>query len=342
MSKGKIHIEKGNYRSVYNLIKKDEERYSCLSPFQDYSLYKFYKSQDNCEPFAFSGYHNDTLIVAVSGVILYEKGLKKQFTKRAIIYGGPVLDKTSIHVNKVLELLLKTLKNKLKRRAIYLEIRNSFDYACYTNIYLTNGYKYKPYVNYCLDISSLDGAIGRWSSEKRRQLKKAELHGAYVCVAESANHVEQFYAILKNLYQNRIKKPLPNLKFFLNLYFTFNKYRNGAFTLVCYQNKVIGGAICLYDNDTVYDWYRCGLDKDFKPCYPSVMAVYSGINKGIEQGCSSFDFMGAGMLNEPYGVRKFKSQFGGQLVEFGRYSVVLNPVRYAIGKVALSLKKLLG
>jgi len=47
--------------------------------------------------------------------------------------------------------------------------------------------------------------------------------------------------------------------------------------------------------------------------------------------------MGAGKPNEEYGVRDYKSQFGGDLVAFGRYLKVLNPLLYRVGKVGLKI-----
>jgi hypothetical protein len=51
--------------------------------------------------------------------------------------------------------------------------------------------------------------------------------------------------------------------------------------------------------------------------------------------------MGAGKLNNDYGVRKYKLQFGGDLVEHGRYTKVLSVVLYFIGIKGLGLWKLL-
>ena len=49
--------------------------------------------------------------------------------------------------------------------------------------------------------------------------------------------------------------------------------------------------------------------------------------------------MGAGKPNESYGVRDFKAKFGGQLVEHGRFLLILNHVLYQIGKIGVSLMK---
>ena len=54
-------------------------------------------------------------------------------------------------------------------------------------------------------------------------------------------------------------------------------------------------------------------------------------------GLTEFDFMGAGLKTKPYSVRDFKSQFGGDLVEHGRYLKILNPLIYKVGKIGLNV-----
>ena len=45
--------------------------------------------------------------------------------------------------------------------------------------------------------------------------------------------------------------------------------------------------------------------------------------------------MGAGSPDENYGVRDFKARFGGELVEYGRFKKILNPILYEAGKIGL-------
>ena len=50
--------------------------------------------------------------------------------------------------------------------------------------------------------------------------------------------------------------------------------------------------------------------------------------------------MGAGAPGDGgYGVRDFKAKFGGELVEYGRFKYVCNPVLYAIGKLGVAILK---
>ena len=47
--------------------------------------------------------------------------------------------------------------------------------------------------------------------------------------------------------------------------------------------------------------------------------------------------MGAGTPDSDYGVREFKSKFGGELVEYGRYVKINKPLLFSIGKFGLKV-----
>jgi lipid II:glycine glycyltransferase (peptidoglycan interpeptide bridge formation enzyme) len=89
----------------------------------------------------------------------------------------------------------------------------------------------------------------------------------------------------------------------------------------------------------LYEWFVCGLDGQFKNVFPSTVATWAAIEYAAKNGLIRFDMMGAGKPDEGYGVREFKSKFGGTLVEHGRFLHVLNPLLYAIGKKAVQILK---
>ena len=90
---------------------------------------------------------------------------------------------------------------------------------------------------------------------------------------------------------------------------------------------------------TVYEWFECGLNAQYKDQYPSVMATYAGIQLAHQSGCKRYDMMGAGEPGVPYGVRDFKAEFGGQSVEHGRFLCVCKPMLYSIGKWGVKILK---
>ena len=88
----------------------------------------------------------------------------------------------------------------------------------------------------------------------------------------------------------------------------------------------------VFADKAIYEWYVCGLDEEYKEQYPSVMATYAAIEYAKQNGIPMFDFMGAGVPDQPYGVRDFKMEFGGEVVEYGRYLYIRKPLLYKIGK----------
>ena len=82
-------------------------------------------------------------------------------------------------------------------------------------------------------------------------------------------------------------------------------------------------------------------DGVFKNIHPSSVTKYAGMKYACDNGYAVFDMMGAGKPDEEYGVRDFKAEFGGELVEHGRFLCVTKPLLYRIGVLGvIILKKL--
>jgi len=79
------------------------------------------------------------------------------------------------------------------------------------------------------------------------------------------------------------------------------------------------------------------MDGEIKDIYPSVLATWAPIQYAANKGLKYFDFMGAGKPDEEYGVREFKSKFGGELVEFGRFERIHKPFLFKFGKFGLKV-----
>jgi len=81
------------------------------------------------------------------------------------------------------------------------------------------------------------------------------------------------------------------------------------------------------------------LDLQYKDLFPSVLATWAPIQYACQNGLKYFDFMGAGRPDTDYGVREFKSKFGGKQVSYGRYLRINKPMLYQIGKSGIHLLK---
>ena len=107
-----------------------------------------------------------------------------------------------------------------------------------------------------------------------------------------------------------------------------------------FEGKVIGGIMCpILEGRCIYEWFVCGMDTEYRNQNPSVMATYAAMEYGNTHGLMRFDFMGAGEPGVPYGVRDFKAEFGGELVEHGRFLCVSKPIQYKIGVMGVKILK---
>ena len=335
-----------NYHSTltYNLL--DPQQWQALvdrSPyatwFQTKDAYEFYAANPNeIKPFAVGVNEDNNLKGLVVGYITNEKNsLKQFFTRRAIIIGGPLLAEDIS--NEALSMLLTSLKNLPSlqggaggRLPIYIETRNFHDYSKWKSVFESNGFKYQPHLN----IQVTCDAAHTMSEQRIRQVKKALKNGAEIVEASSEQEIRDWYQILSQLYREKVRTPLFSEEFFLEF------YRNGVgkYLLVKHQGKVIGGMMCpILKGKAIYEWFVCGLDEEYREQYPSVMATYAAIEYAKQNSLPLFDFMGAGKPDIPYGVRDFKMEFGGELVEHGRFLCVRKPLLYWIGELGVKILK---
>jgi hypothetical protein len=203
----------------------------------------------------------------------------------------------------------------------------------------------------------------RLSDNRKRQIKKGTNGANDANGANGENDVREWYGILEKLYRTKVKTPLWPVEFFLEA------YRQGVakFLLVKHESKIIGGSMVVtnervkelrnegvkelrsegvkelrsegVNGGAVYEWFECGLNGDYKEQYPSVMATWGGMRWAHEHGCARYDMMGAGEPGVPYGVRDFKSEFGGTMVEHGRFLCVCKPWLYKIGEMGVKMMK---
>ena len=296
------------------------------------------------------------LVGVIVGYITRERNAIKQFfTRRAIIVGGPLLaDDIS---DEALSALLSAVKNlpilnpSLKGRTldtttqsplpsgragvglpIYIETRNFHDYSRWKYTFEQNGFAYQPHY----DIHVHCNADHQMSERRQRELKRAIKNGATVCEAQTEQEVRDWYQILHRLYREKVRTPLFSEEFFLRFY----RENRGIYILVKFQGKVIGGMMCpILKNKAIYEWYVCGQDEEYRELSPSVVATHAAIEYAKENGLPLFDFMGAGVPDVPYGVREFKREFGGEIVEYGRFLCIRKPLLYKIGQIGVKLLK---
>lgn len=272
----------------------------------------------------------------VMGYIQREPGMiKGWFSRRAIVIGGPVIAENASE-DEITDLLKKL--RKITKNAIYTEIRCETDYSAYKRLFELCGFIYQPHLNVKIKCDSIEAAWQRMDENRRRQIRRSEESSVNIRFASSVEDVKAFYVLLKAHYKNKVKKPLFPWEFFEKMYTS----RVGRYLLAYSGSDVIGGMLQVSDKQTVYDYYACGLDSQYQAESPSAAIYWCTIKNAVAENIVTFDTMGAGTPDVPYGVRDFKLRFGGDLVEYGRYLHVNNKLLYKIGKMYFIVKRILG
>jgi len=305
-------------------------------------------------------------------------GLWQRFTTRAVVYGGPLLASgTKLEKELTLKALLKALKEKIDKKVLFTEFRNFYDMEDHKKVFYENRYTWEQHMNLLLQVKDRTSLWKNLSQSRRRQVRKSLQHGAEIIHNPTPDQVDQFYDILKTLYNKKVRKPLPSRTFFHALnphsaHYTVPPFRHhpetpttqqsqqmpqatsnpkpqtsNPFTtiLIQHNNIIIGGIACpILPGRAMYEWYVCGLDREYRDrqVYPSVLATWAALEYAAENGIPQFDFMGLGKPEEEYGVRDFKARFGGEWVNHGRFLTINSSRSYHIANLLYRLKKLMG
>ena len=218
-----------------------------------------------------------------------------------------------------------------------METRNFNDYGRWRQVFEECGFGYYPHLNFhvhCMDMDEVDRHIGK---HRRRYIRMSLREGATIVEYPTLEQVRAFYSLLEELYRTKVKTPLYPWYFFQELY----QLDSCRYLLISYEDQIIGGSVCVCLKDrAVYEWFACGKDGLYKGIHPSSVTKYAGLRYAHDNGFPIFDMMGAGTPDEKYGVRDFQAEFGGELVEHGRFCHVDNRFLYGLGKIGIQVMKM--
>ncbi|NDP22639.1 MAG: GNAT family N-acetyltransferase [Paludibacter sp.] len=308
---------------------------SVASYFQTLECYNFYTSLSFMTPFVFGVSENNKLVGLLCGYLIADgNNVKRFFSRRAIVPGGLLLHKDISQ--DALKMLLTEAVSHLRKKTIYIEIRNYNDYSSFVPTLDAVNFNYKPHFNFHVATPNVESTFSALSDSKKRQIKTAQKTGVEWSETTNKQEIGAFYILLKQLYATKIKLPLFPLEFFEKLV----ELPNGKLLVVKHEGELIGGMACVsYSGKVVYEWFVCG-DESKRDVYASVVATWAGLEYAAVNNYERFDFMGAGKPQKSYGVRKFKSKFGGERIENGRFLYLCKPLLYTLGKTILTIKKI--
>lgn len=305
--------------------------------FQSYEMYEVYTKSNKYEPLIIGVVEDDDTIIGVLLALTQKEknGVLGFFTARSIIIGGPLIKDNNLIV---LDLILKEYKEKIKNKVIYSQFRNMWNWTDdEMTIFLKNGFDYEDHLNIIVNLDKDENELWRDIKKNRKEgIRKAERNKLTFEESNSKEVLHSFYNLLKESY-SEIKLPYPDFDFFENLIEKISPDNVKIFILKKEERIIVALFAFVYNKRLSAFYIGTTNDEDILKMRPVDLFYWEVIKWGNKNQCLIFDWMGAGKPNVDYGVRQFKLQFGGDLVNHGRHQIILKPLMYKLGVIGLQI-----
>ena len=305
--------------------------------FQTPQMFEVYQQTPGYAPQVIALEHDKQMVGLMMWVVIREKGMKARFSARSIIQGAPLVQDGK---PEYIIALLEAYEQMRDKGVIYTQVRNHFEMLIVNDAFQQCGYRFESHLNFIISLDNEEAVWNRIGKGRIKQIKKAQKNGLYVDVYEpgqiSDELIAQGYEVILSVYQ-RAGLPLTDLEQI--------KATNKQGVLVVFvvrnpEGEMLGCRFGLLYRDSIYGWYA-GSYSQYYSLFPNDILIWETLRWGINKGYKTFDYGGAGEPNKPYGVRAFKQQMGGELVNFGRYEKIHRRLMYRIGVMGMKILKLL-
>ncbi|MEX2315986.1 MAG: GNAT family N-acetyltransferase [Pirellulales bacterium] len=257
-----------------------------------------------------------------------------RMSSRSIMFAEPLCGDSPSSVDALARLIARH-DQKMSRRVLFTEVRPLFAPGSEHEALIRCGYSYLEYLNQIVDVSQpLDELWLDVHKTARRKIRQCERRGWQVREVDAATAGEHFYSLLKLSY-GRARVPLADRSLFDAAIHELQPRGMIRLFATYEENTPLAMDAVLLFKGRAYLWYG-GLRRDMgvSPC---AILRWHELRWAHENGFTIYDTGGAGWPHIPYGVRDFKSQFGGQLVQYGRYRRVYSPWKMALAERAYEL-----
>ena len=304
--------------------------------FQTPEMYKVYQNTKKYEPVFLAVIDNNENILGTLLAVIQKEysGFLGNLTARSIIFGGPLIEDNN---PEILHFILKEYGKRIKRKAIYSQFRNMWEYSSEEKkIFKKNGFVYDDHLDIIHELNKTDDELlSQMHKGRRKNIRRAIKKNVLFEEIADVKELKLSLELIKETYK-KVKLPMPDESFFISV-FKIVKKENVKFFKAVYEGKLIAVRFVFTYKNLVYDWFA-GADSDNLDKYPNDLFPFRVMQWGRDNGFLSFQFGGAGKPNIHYGVRDYKLKFGGQLVNYGRYEKVHKPILMEIGKIGFKIQ----
>jgi CelD/BcsL family acetyltransferase involved in cellulose biosynthesis len=326
-------------RSLDNAIWRDfVQSHPGSNVFQTPEMFRVFSAAKSHQPSIWATLSNRgwPLAILIPVRITMMGGMLRSLTSRSVAYGS-VLCAPGPEGIHALSILLETYRREHHRSVLFTELRNLTDLSHLQPILVEHDFQYRDHLNYLIDLTGPpEDLIQRLGKRTRKNVRRA-LRNQHATIVEVVRReqLKPCYELLQKSYQ-RARVPLADFSLFDAAFDIL--YPMGMIRIA---TAVIGTSLAavsveLAYKDILYGWYS-GVDRSFARYNPHELLMWHTLHWGATQSYRVYDFGGAGYPDEEYGVRDFKAKFGGQLVCYGRNTLVLSPFRLAVSKIGYGI-----
>ncbi len=258
-----------------------------------------------------------------------------KFAARSILFAEPLCSDSEIGSIALAD-LVRDHDNFMSRRTLFTEIRPLFGAGPLHEAVTQCGYERLGYNNYELNLAASQEQLWQQVDPKcRGDIRRAERRGVTIREASLYSDLDILYDHLKESYGHS-GIPLVDRSLFVAVCRELPSEQIDM-RIAVYENMPIASICNLVFGGRVIYWYA-GVVRIAGIAANSCL-VWDAIRRRAATDCQVFDFGGAGWLNEDYGPGKFKSRFGGTLVEYGRYRRVYAKRSMSVAEKAYGLAR---
>ncbi|MGM9826375.1 MAG: lipid II:glycine glycyltransferase FemX [Paludibacteraceae bacterium] len=304
--------------------------------FQTPEMYDVYTQTPGYTPQVIALAQDRKMVGLMMWVVMQEKGIIARFSMRSIIQGAPLVKDDKL---EYIAAILEAYEQMRDRKVIYTQIRNHSEMLTANDAFQQCEFRFKSHLNFIITLDEEEVVWSRVGKGRIKQIKKAQKNGLYVDVFEPGQITDELinngYCIIRSVYL-RAGLPLTDIEQI--------RAANKQGILIIFvvrdaEGTMLGCRFGLLFRNSIYGWYA-GSYIQYYSLFPNDLLIWETLRWGIKNGYEIFDYGGAGEPNKPYGVRTFKQQMGGELVNFGRYEKIHRKVMYIIGEIGVKLLKI--
>lgn len=281
--------------------------------FHSTELFRIYEATPGYHPLLIVASEADKPVAKLLAVIRKSVRLfPPSIIRRCEVYGtGEYFDSSADH-EAIFAEILERLTQEALRNSFLIEFRNLENAAFGYKAFRANRYFPINWLRVRNSLHSINRVEERFSASRIRQIKKGLKNGAVVRETHSADEVKRFAHMLHHVYSSKIRRHFPSLNFFQQLADQNVSNKHSKIFIVLYKDRIIGGSVCIYSNDSAYLWFSGGMRKTYALQYPGILAVWKALEDAKQCGYRHLEFMDVGLPFQPHGYRNFVLRFGGR------------------------------